>query len=152
MKAMTDRSIEHLSWALAAGGAAVAWPAVSPAFAGAIALGAAFEAANFRALRVASRHFFAGKVGGAGPWAALFGGRLVLLATGIALAVHLGVHPIGLVVGLSFVVPAALVVAWRSRPPVDPDALALAEDDPEWEAWNPWLARSVEAKAEDDAS
>ena len=55
-----------------------------------------------------------------------------------------------LVVGLSLVIPAAVIEAWRTRPPVDPRAPALAHDDESWERWNPWLAREVEPD-EDDA-
>ena len=49
--------------------------------------------------------------------------------------------PVGLLVGLSIVVPAVLIEAWRSRPAVDPSAPSLREDDPAWDQWDPWLAR-----------
>ena len=46
--------------------------------------------------------------------------------------------------------PAAIWVAWRNRPALDPNAPALAFDDPAWDSWNPWLAREREASDEDD--
>jgi hypothetical protein len=48
--------------------------------------------------------------------------------------------------------PAAVFAAWRSRPPIDPNARTLAANDPEWDRWNPWLAReSDEPDDEDEA-
>jgi hypothetical protein len=44
--------------------------------------------------------------------------------------------------------PATLIEAWRSRPSIDPNAPRLADDDPSWDRWNPWLAR--ESKASDE--
>jgi hypothetical protein len=35
---------------------------------------------------------------------------------------------------------------------VDPDAPALAPDDPSWDAWNPWLAREVEPSEDQESS
>ena len=50
-------------------------------------------------------------------------------------------HPVAVVIGLSLIIPAAIIEAWRTRPPVDPNAAALSPDDPDWERWNAWLAR-----------
>jgi hypothetical protein len=57
---------------------------------------------------------------------------------------------VGLVLGLSLILPAALIEAWRSRPPIVEDAPALPEDDPGWNDWNPWLARERLDDPEDD--
>jgi hypothetical protein len=45
--------------------------------------------------------------------------------------------------------PAAVIEAWRHRPPVQPDAPRLDADDPAWERWDAWLAREREP-AEDE--
>jgi len=67
---------------------------------------------------------------------------------GIGVALYLGADPVGLLIGLSLIMPAAVIEAWRARPPVDASAPALADDDPTWERWNPWLAREREADEE----
>ena len=64
-----------------------------------------------------------------------------LLVIGIGAALRFGADPVALIIGLSLIMPAAVLEAWRARPAVDPDAPALAPDDPAWERWNPWLAR-----------
>ena len=73
-----------------------------------------------------------------------------LLAIGIIAAVYFGANIIGLVIGLSLIVPATIIEAWRSRPPIDPNAPRLAADDPSWDRWNPWLARENEEIDESD--
>ena len=78
---------------------------------------------------------------GGSSWVGVYGLRMVLLAVGIAALLRVGAHPLGLLLGLSLVMPAVLWHAWRTRPPVDPEAAALAPDDPAWKAWDPWLAR-----------
>ena len=47
---------------------------------------------------------------------------------------------------LLFVIPAAIIEAWRARPLIDASATGLAPDDPAWDRWNPWIARE---RAED---
>jgi hypothetical protein len=81
---------------------------------------------------------------------ASFGLRFVLLAGAIWAALALGAHPVGLLIGLSLFVPGVLLAAWRARPAPDPEAPALAADDPSWEAWNPWLARERDAEDGED--
>lgn len=142
--------IERFNLALAAGGVAGSFALVGPAFASSLALGAAFGALNFRALRTASDKLFSGELAGSGPWVALFGLRFVLLALAIGLALRAGAHPAALVIGLSLIVPAAVAGAWVMRPAPDPDAPALDAEDPEWDAWNPWFAREVEPVDEDE--
>ena len=105
---------------------------------------------NFRGLHRQAQLLFWGEIKSGGSWTGLYGLRFGILVIGIGGALALGAHPLGLLVGLSLVMPATLWVAWRNRPPVDPDAPALAPDDPAWDAWNPWLARESEPASEDD--
>jgi len=143
--------IERLNLAIAAGGVSVSLVLASPAFASSLALGAAFGALNFRALRSASDKLFSGELAGSGPWVALFSLRFVMLAGAIGFALHVGANPVALVTGLSAIVPAAVLGAWLMRPAVDPNAPVLDADDPDWERWNAWLAREVELREEDEA-
>lgn len=147
-----------LGWnlALSTGACAASYALVSPRFAMALAVGALLEVMNFRSLFSSSRRiFFAGVEGinGAGPAVGAFGVRFLLLAVVIYFAIEAGLHPAGLLVGLSLIMPAAVVAAWRARPEIDPDAPTLPPDDPGWEGWNPWLAREItpdeDALAED---
>jgi hypothetical protein len=147
---MEERAVQGLCLAFSAGAAAASWALVSPRFAGSLALGAALEAVNFRALfgywqraLIGSERF---------GWArfASFGLRFVALAAAIWAALALGAHPVGLLIGLSLVVPGVLLAAWRARPAPDPDAKALAPDDPSWDAWNPWLARERDPSDDED--
>lgn len=130
--------MERLSLGLSAGAVAVGFAAISPAFAASCALGAALEAVNFRALRASAARLLSGELQGGGLWTALLGMRLFMLFVSMAVALAAGAHPIGLLVGVSMIVPAALIVAWRVRPPVDPTAPALPADDPEWETFSVW--------------
>ena len=79
-------------------------------------------------------------------------GYFLLLGFSVWAALALGAHPVGLLLGLSLVVPGVVLAAWRARPAPSPDAPALAADDPSWEAWNPWLARERDPAADEDAS
>jgi hypothetical protein len=140
--------IERTNLALSAGAAALSLAFAPPAFAASLVAGAALESVNFRGLRRSAVLFLEGA--GSGGFSALAVLRLALLAGGIALGLWAGAHPIAFAMGLSLIVPAALIEAWRHRPPVVPDAPALAADDPTWERWNPWLARESEAGDEED--
>ena len=140
--------VERLNLALCAGAVLASYPLVSPAFAASVAAGGLLEAANFRGLARAGQRLFAGRQH---SWTAGWALRFALLGVGIAAALYFGADPVGLVVGLSLIVPAALVEAWRSRPPVLADVPALPPEDPSWERWNPWLAREEEPDEEDDA-
>jgi hypothetical protein len=137
-KALRLDPMERLNLTLSAGAVAVGFAAVSPAFAGSCALGAALEAVNFRALRASAARLLAGELQGGGIWTALLGMRLTMLFVSMGVALAAGAHPIGLLVGVSMIVPAALIGAWIARPPVDPSAPALAPDDPDWESWSVW--------------
>jgi hypothetical protein len=148
--ALTQGSVMGWNLAFSAGACALSFAAVSPRFAAGLALGAALEAANFRSLWRSCERVFFGGASGAGPAVALFGLRFVLLGAVIYFAIRAGVHPVGLVVGLSLIVPASVLAAWRARPPIDPSAPALAPDDPEWEQWDAWRARERLAGTEEE--
>ncbi len=144
--------MERLNFGISAGAVAAGFALASPAFATSVALGAAIEAVNFRALRAGAAQLFGGNLVAGKAWAAGFGVRFAFLAVAISLAINAGAHPIGLVLGLSTTIPAVLIGAWLQRPAIDPNAPALADDDPAWDAWNPWLARERTATDEDEES
>lgn len=133
--------IERTNLALSAGAAAVSLAVLGPLFTVSLVAGAALESLNFRGLRRSATAFLGGEIAGGGGFRAVAGLRFVVLATGIGIALAFGAHPVGLVVGLSLILPAAIIEAWRHRPPVVPGAPALTADDPEWELWDPWRAR-----------
>jgi len=133
--------IERTNLTLSAGAVAASLALASPAFALSLAVGAALEAWNFRGLRRSAQFLFWGEIRGSGGWLGVYSLRMGMLVVGIAAALYFGAHPVGLLVGLSIIMPATVIEAWRARPPIDPSAPALAEDDPSWERWNPWLAR-----------
>lgn len=140
-----------LGWNLAfsAGACAASWAAVSPRFAASLALGAALEVMNFRALfRFSERALLRGA--GAGASVGGFGLRFVLLAGALWVALAAGAHPVGLLVGLSLIIPAVLIAAWRARPQVVPGLTGPASDDPSWDEWDPWLAREREARDDEE--
>jgi hypothetical protein len=147
---MEERTVQGLCLALSAGAAAASWALVSPRFAGSLALGAALEALNFRALfGYWQRALLGGESLGWTRFAS-FGLRFVALGAGLWLALALGAHPAGLLVGVSLVIPGVVIAAWRVRPAPDPGAPALAPDDPGWDAWNPWLARERDPADDED--
>jgi hypothetical protein len=121
----------------------------TPAFALSLGFGALLEAVNFRGLRRAAQFLFWGEIASSRGWQAVFALRFGLLVIGIGSALAFGAHPVGLLVGLSLIIPAAVFEAWRARPAIDPNAPALADDDPSWERWNAWLAREDDPKEED---
>jgi hypothetical protein len=140
--------VERLNLAVSAGAAAAGYALVSPAFGAGVAAGAAIEAVSFRHLLSSGRRLFEGRAAG---WGAGFGLRFGLLGAGIAASLWAGAHPVGLVIGLSLILPLVVVEAWRTRPPIDPNAKALPPDDPAWKRWDPWLAREREDDEGDDA-
>lgn len=145
-----DRT-EQLNWTIA-GGALATSAAFAPApFTASLALGVALEAVNYRALRRSTEVFF-GKHGEAGrAWGAGFGLRFVFLAVAMTVAVGAGAHPVGLLIGLSTILPAAVVAALRQKPVTSGPALAgPPPDDPSWDAWNPWTASERRRDEEDD--
>jgi hypothetical protein len=149
-RTIQERAVLGYSLAFSAGAAAASWAFVSPRFAGSLALGAALEAMNFRAL---FGYWRAAMLGGEqASWArfAGFGLRFVALAAAVWAALAFGAHPVGMLIGLSLVVPGVVLAAWHARPAPSPDAPALGADDPAWEAWNPWLARERDPEADDE--
>lgn len=149
LRAMPHVQRWNLTLSLAAAAAALAL--ISPLFAVSLAIGAAIEAINFRGLYASGVVLFGGELPGGKRWAAGFGLRFALLGAAVGVALYVGAHPVGLVIGLSLIMPAAVIEAWRTRPPVDENAPALSPDDDGWEDWNPWLAREVTPDEEDDA-
>jgi hypothetical protein len=142
--------IERTNLALSAGAVALSLAFASPAFAASLLAGAALESVNFRGLRRSAALFFGGGLPSSAGFRTLSGLRFLLLAVGIATGLGLGAHPVGFAIGLSLIMPAALIEAWRHRPRVDPNAPALAPDDPVWKRWDPWLAREREPREDDE--
>jgi len=153
---MAMDSLERWNLGVTAGAVAASFAIASPLFAASLALRAAIEAANFRVLLRGSRIALFGDGSIGRLWALGFGLRFAFLAVAIHLSVQAGAHPVGLVLGLSTIVPAVIVGAWRQRPPVLPASeleseAPLAPDAPEWDHWNAWLAREQTPSPEDDA-
>ncbi|HEY8153112.1 MAG TPA: hypothetical protein VII72_03190 [Myxococcota bacterium] len=146
---MTIDPIERTNLALGAGAFAACWWLATPAFALSLGFGALLEAVNFRGLRRSAQFLFWGQIQSGRAWSGVFALRFGLLVIGIGSALAFGADPVGLLVGLSLIMPAAIFEAWRARPPIDPSAPALAPDDPSWDNWNPWLAREQEPADED---
>ena len=134
--------IERMNLALSASAVAASFALAPPRFAASLAVGAALEIVNFRALRRAARRLLDREIASGATWVGLFGIRFALLAAALYLAIRAGGNPTGLVLGLSLIVPATLWVAWRSEPPPLPAAAfdVPPPDDPSWDDWNPWLA------------
>jgi hypothetical protein len=148
---MSIDPVERWNLAISAGAVATSLAVAPPAFTTSLVVGAALEAANFRALRRSAQFLFWGVMPGQRAWAAVFGLRFSLLAIGICAALYFGADAAGLLIGLSLIMPATLIEAWRSRPSIDSNAPRLADDDPSWDRWNPWLARESKVSDETDA-
>ena len=144
--------IQRMNLKLSAGAAAASLALATPAFAISLLIGSLLEAVNFHALRRSAQFLFWGEIAGGRGWAGVFALRFSLLAIGIVAALYFGADPVGLLIGLSLMMPAAVIEAWRTRPPVDANAPALDADDPSWDRWNPWLARERdEDECEEDS-
>jgi len=141
--------IERTNLTLSAGAVAVSLALATPAFALSLAVGALLETVNFRGLRRQAQFLFWGQIKSGGMWTGVFGLRFGILVIGIVSALGFGADPLGLLIGLSLIMPAAVIEAWRTRPAVDPHAPALHPEDPAWDDWNPWLAREREPEEED---
>lgn len=136
--------IERMNLALSAGAVAASFVVAPPRFAASLALGALFAMINFRAMRRSARRLLALEfAAGAAAWVGRFAIRFALLAMALGLAIAAGANPLGLILGLSLLVPVTLWVSWRSPSPVLPASAydVPPPDDPSWDAWNPWLAR-----------
>ena len=130
--------VGRLKIALSAGAATAGYLLVSPRFAAGVVAGALLETINFRHLLRSGKAFFAGRVQ---SWGGGFALRFLFLGAGMAAALHVGAHPIGLVLGLSIILPALIIEAYRHPPEANPAAPALPPDDPSWDSWDPWFAR-----------
>jgi hypothetical protein len=137
---------------LSAGAAAASLVWATPVFAFSLLTGALLEAFNFHGLRRAAQFMFWGEISGSRAWMGVFALRFSLLAIGIIAALYFGADPVGLLIGLSLMMPAAVIEAWRARPAIDPNAPALDADDPSWDDWNPWLARERDQPETDEDS
>jgi hypothetical protein len=144
--------MERLNMGISAGAIAASFALASPHFAASLAFGAALEALNFRFLHGTARAMFEGIVDGQRGWLAIFGLRFGLLAAGIIAAMVSGADPLGLVLGLSLVMPAVVIAAIWTRPPVIdyPPEAPLPPDDPSWDNYSIWRAAEVEPTAEDE--
>jgi len=143
---MSIDPIERTNLTLSAGAVAASFALATPAFAVSLAIGALLEAWNFRGLRRSAQFLFWGQIRGSGGWLGVYSLRMSLLVIGICAALYFGAHPVGLLIGLSLIMPACVIEAWRARPPIDPSAPTLSDDDPAWERWNPWLVREDEER------
>jgi hypothetical protein len=142
--------IERWNLTLSAGAVAASLVVATPGFALSLAVGALLETFNFRGLRRSAQFLFWGQIRSGGGWTGVFALRFSLLVIGIGAALFLGADPVALLIGLSLIMPAVILEAWRTRPPIDPLAPALPPDDPAWERWNPWLARERDESEEAD--
>lgn len=148
---MSIDPIQRTNLTLSAGAVAASLVFTTPVFAWSLAAGALIETLNFRGLYRSAQFLFWGHIRSGGAWSGVFLLRFSFLVIGIGAALYFGAHPVGLLIGLSLIMPAAIFEAWRARPAVDPGAPQLAPDDPDWERWNPWLARERDESEEVDA-
>lgn len=142
--------MERLNLGISAGAVAASLALATPPFAASLALGAALEALNFRALRAAAGRLFAGDLQMGRAWLAGFGARFAMLSIAIGYAIQSGAHPVALTIGLSTIVPAVVIGAWLQRPPIGNPEPGPPPDDPSWDLWNPWLAREEAARPADE--
>lgn len=142
---------ERLNLWIAVGVVAGSAVLAPPLFTLSVGIGAAMEVVNFRVFRRGTEAFFASAIEGRGPGAGGFALRFGLLAIALTAAVAAGAHPVGLVLGLSTIVPAVVIAAIRHPmrpPPGTPEDAGPAPGDPDADDWNPWLAR--ERRRDDD--
>ncbi len=134
------RRVERLNFGLSVGAIAASFALASTTFASSLAAGAAIEAVNFRTLHAAARRFFAGELAGAGLWLGVVAVRLGVLGAAIVVAIGAGAQPVALVIGLSLVMPAVLIDAWRNRPVVldQPGYPVPPPDHPAWDRFSVW--------------
>jgi hypothetical protein len=144
------RALQRFHLTLSAGGIAASALLGGPAFTAAYALGAALEAVNFRALCACATRLLSGQLDGSRSWVVLLGMRLTMLFAAMGVALLAGAHPLGLLLGVSTVVPAVLIGAWWLGPAIDPNAPALPPDDPAWDHWSVWRADVVEPAEPED--
>lgn len=137
------------NWVFCAGASAASLALVSPRFAASLLLGAALETLNFRSFWRSSERLF-GLENASRVALGAFGLRFVLLAAALYFALQVGAHPVGLVVGLSMIIPAVVLAAWRARPEPGVALPPPPPDDPSWDEWNPWTARERAPRDDDE--
>jgi hypothetical protein len=144
--------VERLNLTLSAGAVAASMALATPHFATSLAVGAALEAVNFRALRRMGKRLVSGELVATGPQIGIFGVRFLLLATAIVLSMAAGANPVALLIGLSIVVPAVVIDAWRHRPPIEAcePVPVPPPDDPSWDEWNVWRVQGVDSPSPSD--
>ena len=88
-----------------------------------------------------------------GMWLGVFGIRLAALGAAVVLAIGAGANPVALVIGLSMVMPAVVIDAWRNRPEVidQPDYPVPPPDDPAWDRFSVWRFGAMDEATERDS-
>lgn len=145
---------EKLNLGLSAGAVAASFAIASPSFAGSLAAGATLGSVNFRFLHGVAEAIFQGAMQ-SGGWVAVLGLRLMLVFVGMGAAMTLGADAIGLVIGLSLVMPATVLAAIWLRPEhvPTPPGPAIAPDDPSWDEYSLWRPlREARPRTENDDS
>lgn len=142
---------EKFNVGLSAGAIATSAAIASPLFAGSVAFGAVLETMNFRYMHKTADAVFTGELPTGAGWIAVLVLRLGLMFAGIVAAMMNGADPIGLVVGLSLVMPATVAAAMWHRPavvPIEPND-AIAPDDPVWDDYSVWRPGRVQSAHEE---
>ena len=142
--------VQGMNLLLSAGATAAGYVAVSPRFAGGVMAGAVVESVNLRAMWRFSERAIFDQGGGSAIAAGAFGVRFVVMGAVIFALLSAGMHPVGLLVGLSMVIPSVVTAAWLSRPAPSDAAPLAPTDDAAFDDWNPWLAREVDRDDEDE--
>ncbi|MCP4036483.1 MAG: hypothetical protein GY944_17470 [bacterium] len=143
---------EKLNLGLSAGAVAASFAIASPQFAGSLAVGAMLGSVNFRFLHKTAEGVFNGFMQ-SGSWVAVLVFRLALVFAGICAAMMMGADAIGLVIGLSIVMPATVAAAVWLRPENIPTAPgpAIAPDDPTWDGYSVWRPNRELPRSRDEA-
>ncbi len=147
---------EKLNLGLSAGAVATSLALATPLFAGSLAFGATLGSVNFRFLHTTAEGVFQGAVQSS-AWVVVLAFRLALVFAGICAAMLLGADAMGLLIGLSIVMPATVAAAVWLRPahvPTMPGP-AVAPDDPIWDDYSVWrpdreIKRKERRSADDD--
>ena len=143
---------EKFNIGMSAGAVATSFAIASPLFAGSLAFGAALETMNFRFMHRTADAVFGGELPSGGGWIAVLVLRLGLMFAGIVAAMMTGADPVGLVIGLSLVMPATVAAAMWHRPPVLPTSPddAVDPDDPIWDDFSVWRPGRIAAPRDEE--
>ncbi len=143
---------EKLNLGISAGAVAASFALAPPLFAGSLAAGAMLGSVNFRFLHRTAEGIFNGLVQ-SGSWIVVLVFRLALVFAGICAAMMSGADAIGLVIGLSLVMPASVAAAIWLRPQhvaAEPGP-AIAPDDPIWDDYSVWRPSREPRRFPDEA-